>query len=164
MRYTLGSHPADHISAHGQLRMPRLVFLVGFMGAGKSTVGGLWHFSWAGNSRIWMNASWPGSSVPWKIFRDSGETEFRRAEHAALRALLVGVPCIAPGSRIGRRSLCSSGERKSACASRRAMPSFLTLRWKCFSGVVSRSSRWNVRCGAVRKNLRKLYRPVAHTI
>lgn len=89
MDTTLGSHPADHISTHGQLRMPRLVFLVGFMGAGKSTVGKALalHLGWEFEDLDERIVAREQRSVE-VIFRESGETEFRRAEHAALRALL----------------------------------------------------------------------------
>jgi shikimate kinase len=65
------------------------VFLVGFMGAGKSSVG----------RALSRQLGWPfedlderiqareGLSIE-RIFRQSGEAEFRRAEHAALRELL----------------------------------------------------------------------------
>jgi shikimate kinase len=67
----------------------RSVFLVGFMGAGKSSVG----------RALSRQLGWPfedlderiqareGLSIE-RIFRHSGEAEFRRAEHAALRELL----------------------------------------------------------------------------
>jgi shikimate kinase len=67
----------------------RSVFLVGFMGAGKSSVG----------RALSRQLGWPfedlderiqareGLSIE-RIFRQSGEAEFRRAEHAALRELL----------------------------------------------------------------------------
>lgn len=65
------------------------LFLVGFMGAGKTSVG----------RALAQRLNWPfedlderierleGRSVP-EIFRDSGESEFRRAEHAALKQVL----------------------------------------------------------------------------
>lgn len=65
------------------------MFLVGFMGAGKTTVGRAlgqrlnWLFEDL-DDRIVLRQ---GRSVA-EIFRDSGEEEFRRAEHAALRELL----------------------------------------------------------------------------
>jgi shikimate kinase len=67
----------------------RAVFLIGFMGAGKSSVG----------RALSRQLGWPfedlderiqareGLSIE-QIFQQSGEIEFRRAEHAALRALL----------------------------------------------------------------------------
>ena len=66
------------------------VFLVGFMGAGKSSVGLAlgqqlnWIFEDLDN-RIERRE---GRSVA-EIFRDSGEPEFRRAEHSALQHLLA---------------------------------------------------------------------------
>jgi shikimate kinase len=65
------------------------VFLVGFMGAGKSSVGRAlaqrlnWFFEDL-DERIERGE---GRTVA-EIFRDSGEAEFRRAEHIALRRLL----------------------------------------------------------------------------
>lgn len=65
------------------------IFLVGFMGAGKTSVG----------RALSRRLRWPfhdlddciqarsGRSIE-QIFRQSGESEFRREEHAALRALL----------------------------------------------------------------------------
>jgi shikimate kinase len=57
---------------------PSALFLVGFMGAGKTSVG------LALDKRIEQREK---RTVP-EIFRDSGELEFRRAEHAALREVL----------------------------------------------------------------------------
>jgi len=65
------------------------VFLVGFMGAGKSTVGRAlsqrlnWMFEDL-DDRIERRE---GRSVA-EIFRDSGESEFRRAERAALQSVM----------------------------------------------------------------------------
>jgi shikimate kinase len=67
----------------------RAVFLVGFMGAGKTSVGRSlgrrlgWSFEDL-DDRIQARA---GRSIP-EIFRDLGETEFRRLETASLRELL----------------------------------------------------------------------------
>jgi shikimate kinase len=67
----------------------RTIFLVGFMGAGKSSVG----------AALSRNLGWPfedlderietqeGRSIE-QIFQQSGETEFRRIEHVALRSLI----------------------------------------------------------------------------
>jgi shikimate kinase len=69
---------------------PSAVFLVGFMGAGKTSVGRKlsarlgWDFEDL-DERI---QSLEGRPIA-EIFRDSGEAEFRRAEHAALRQLLA---------------------------------------------------------------------------
>ncbi|HET7441763.1 MAG TPA: shikimate kinase [Terriglobales bacterium] len=68
------------------------IFLVGFMGAGKTSVGQAlarrlgWLFEDLDN-RIEQRE---GRSIA-QIFRDSGENEFRRAEHAALRGMLQEV-------------------------------------------------------------------------
>jgi shikimate kinase len=67
----------------------RAVVLIGFMGAGKSSVGRAlgellgWPFEDL-DTRIELRE---GRKVP-EIFRDSGETAFRRAEHTALKELL----------------------------------------------------------------------------
>jgi shikimate kinase len=65
------------------------LFLVGFMGAGKTSVGQTLaqHLNWSFedlDSRIEQREQ---RTVP-EIFRDSGEREFRRAEHAALQDVL----------------------------------------------------------------------------
>ena len=65
------------------------VFLVGFMGAGKTSVGRLLgqQLNWAFedlDDRIEQREQ----RTVRTIFRESGEPEFRRAEHDALRALL----------------------------------------------------------------------------
>jgi shikimate kinase len=73
----------------GETRSHRAVFLVGFMGAGKSSVGRAlgqrlnWDFEDL-DDRIEHRE---GRAVA-EIFRDSGEQGFRQAEHAALRHLL----------------------------------------------------------------------------
>ena len=65
------------------------VFLVGFMGAGKSSVGRALgqRLNWAFEDLDDRIAAREGRTVA-EIFRDSGESEFRRAEHAALQHLL----------------------------------------------------------------------------
>lgn len=69
------------------------VFLVGFMGAGKSSVGRAlgrrlnWIFEDL-DERIQQRV---GRRIP-EIFRDFGEAEFRRVEHEALRDLLRELP------------------------------------------------------------------------
>jgi shikimate kinase len=76
---------------------PRAVFLVGFMGAGKTSVGRVlaallgWRFVDL-DDRIVQRE---GRSVP-EIFEHSGEAAFRRAESAALRELLaeLNVPAV----------------------------------------------------------------------
>jgi shikimate kinase len=66
------------------------VVLIGFMGAGKSSVGRVlseqlgWQFEDL-DERIERREQ----RTVAEIFRDSGESEFRRAEHAALRELLL---------------------------------------------------------------------------
>ena len=85
-----GSRPEANSSAHGRPSALRAVFLVGFMGAGKSTVG----------RALARQMNWPFEDLDERlqarekrsieqIFRESGEAEFRRAEHEALRELLA---------------------------------------------------------------------------
>jgi len=61
------------------------VFLVGFMGAGKSSVGRALgqRLNWVFEDLDDRIEAREGRCVV-EIFRDSGESEFRRAEHAAL--------------------------------------------------------------------------------
>ena len=68
---------------------PKAVFLVGFMGAGKSSVGRALavRLGWTFEDLDERIERREGRSVP-EIFRDSGEPEFRQVEHAALRELL----------------------------------------------------------------------------
>ncbi len=65
------------------------MFLVGFMGAGKSTVGRTLsqHLNWVFEDLDDRIERRERRSVA-TIFRDSGEPEFRRAEQAALQSLL----------------------------------------------------------------------------
>ncbi len=65
------------------------VFLVGFMGAGKTSVGRALgqRLNWIFEDLDDRIAAREGRSVA-EIFRDLGESEFRRAEHNALKHLL----------------------------------------------------------------------------
>ncbi len=89
MRTSPGAEPEANPSARGPVSAVRAVFLVGFMGAGKTTVGRAlsrrlgWPFEDL-DERIQIRE---GRTVP-QIFRESGEAEFRRAERAALRQLV----------------------------------------------------------------------------
>ena len=73
----------------GRRQQTRAVILIGFMGAGKSSVGRAlgeelgWTFEDL-DERIELRERRKVS----EIFRDSGESGFRRAEHAALKELL----------------------------------------------------------------------------
>ena len=73
------------------------IFLVGFMGAGKSTVGQALgrHLNWGFEDLDERIERREGRSVA-EIFRDSGEPAFRRAERAALQDVIeelsAGVP------------------------------------------------------------------------
>jgi shikimate kinase len=66
------------------------VILIGFMGAGKSSVGRALgeQLGWTFQDLDERVESREGRKVP-EIFRESGETEFRRAEHEALKELLL---------------------------------------------------------------------------
>src|SRR2546428_2697763 len=89
MRTRTGSHGEVELSAAERVPV-RTVFLVGFMGAGKSSVG----------RALSLQLGWPfedlderiqareGRTIE-QIFQQSGEAEFRRAEHAALRELIA---------------------------------------------------------------------------
>jgi shikimate kinase len=67
----------------------RAVILIGFMGAGKSSVGRALgeQLGWTFEDLDERIERREGRKVP-EIFRDSGEAGFRRAEHTALRELL----------------------------------------------------------------------------
>jgi shikimate kinase len=84
-----GSRPRVHRNTGRNALAIRAIFLVGFMGAGKTSVGRAlgqrlnWLFEDLDN-RIERRE---GRTVP-EIFRDSGEPAFRRAEHEALQELL----------------------------------------------------------------------------
>jgi len=89
MRSKPGSRSAARSAARREGREARPVFLVGFMGAGKTSVG----------LALSRRLGWPFEDLDDRIvarerrtiaaiFRDSGEKEFRRAEHAALQELL----------------------------------------------------------------------------
>lgn len=67
----------------------RALFLVGFMGAGKTSVGRMLaeQLNWAFEDLDDRIERREHRTVA-EIFRDSGEPEFRRAEHAALRDVL----------------------------------------------------------------------------
>jgi shikimate kinase len=89
MRTGPGSRSAANPLARERVREGRAVFLVGFMGAGKTTVGralsrrlGLPFEDL--DDRIQRRQ---GKTIE-QIFRESGEAEFRKAETAALRELL----------------------------------------------------------------------------
>jgi shikimate kinase len=86
------SHAAVNPSARERVRDSWIVFLVGFMGAGKSSVGR------ALSRRLGLPfedlddriENREGKSIE-QIFRESGESEFRRVETAALRELIEEV-------------------------------------------------------------------------
>lgn len=87
-----GLRPTANRLARDRLPELRTVFLVGFMGAGKTTVGqalsrrlGLPFEDL--DDRIQLRE---GKSIE-QIFRESGEAEFRKVETAALRELLAEI-------------------------------------------------------------------------
>jgi shikimate kinase len=88
MRTRPGGQPEARLSAPAS--GVRAVFLVGFMGAGKSSVGRAlsrrlgWRFEDL-DERIQARER----RTIEHIFQQSGEAEFRRAEHSAFRELLV---------------------------------------------------------------------------
>jgi shikimate kinase len=85
--------PGSH--AGGAVRPPGFrgtVFLVGFMGAGKSCVGQALsrRLGWRFQDLDKVIEAREGRSIE-EIFSESGEAEFRRVEHAALRELLASL-------------------------------------------------------------------------
>jgi shikimate kinase len=97
----LKKHSGQHVGARKRTAVrrkrlpaaPRIsrnaVFLVGFMGAGKTSVGRALgaHLNWAFEDLDDRIQQREGRTVA-EIFRDSGEPSFRHAEHAALRQIL----------------------------------------------------------------------------
>jgi len=89
MTTPLGSH-ADPITPERQSASAvRAIFLVGFMGAGKTSVGKVLgrRLGWAFEDLDNRVQARERRTVE-QIFRESGEADFRRAETAALRELL----------------------------------------------------------------------------
>jgi shikimate kinase len=87
---------AENSSGSERLRVARTVCLVGFMGAGKSSVGrALAGRFGCGFVDLDDRIEAREERTIAEIFRQSGEAEFRRAEHAALRDLLseLGSSC-----------------------------------------------------------------------
>jgi shikimate kinase len=76
-----------------QTASTRRVFLIGFMGAGKTSVGRALaqRLGWSFQDLDDVIESRQGISIA-QIFADSGEVEFRRIETAALRGLLQQEP------------------------------------------------------------------------
>lgn len=81
-------------STEGRRLPGNAVFLVGFMGAGKTSVGRALgqRLNWVFEDLDDRIAAREGRSVA-EIFRESGESEFRRAEHAALQSVLEELRC-----------------------------------------------------------------------
>jgi shikimate kinase len=86
-----GSLPDISLSAQRRVQEIRVIFLVGFMGAGKTTVGRelAQRLGWAFEDLDDRVQSREGRMID-EIFQNSGEAEFRRYEHLALRELLLG--------------------------------------------------------------------------
>ena len=89
MKSHSGSHADPKTPAYQSASPVRAVFLVGFMGAGKTSVGKVLarHLDWRFEDLDDRLQNRERRSVE-QIFRESGETAFRRAETAALRELL----------------------------------------------------------------------------
>ncbi len=92
MKARPGSLPGENSLAGESVPVVRAVCLVGFMGAGKSSVGRSLGQRWGWrfvdlDERIQVREQ---RSIE-EIFRESGEAEFRRTEHAALRELLLDI-------------------------------------------------------------------------
>jgi shikimate kinase len=81
--------PGRKVQEPGNESGTRSVILIGFMGAGKSSVGRALaeQLGWSFEDLDERIERREGRRVS-EIFRDSGESEFRRAEHAALREVL----------------------------------------------------------------------------
>jgi shikimate kinase len=88
MRTRTGSHGEVELSATERVPV-RTVFLVGFMGAGKSSVGRALsvRLGWGFEDLDDRIQAREGRSIG-QIFSESGEAEFRRAETDALRELI----------------------------------------------------------------------------
>jgi len=88
MRTGTGSHGEVKLSPAERVPV-RTVFLVGFMGAGKSSVGRALsqRLGWGFEDLDDRIQAREGRSIG-QIFRESGEAEFRRAEADALRELI----------------------------------------------------------------------------
>ncbi len=95
MRTRTGSHREVELSATERVPV-RTVFLVGFMGAGKSSVGRALslRLGWGFEDLDDRIQAREGRSIG-QIFRESGERGFRRVEADALRELL-GEPVSSP--------------------------------------------------------------------
>ena len=80
VRKRVAARPAD---------LSHAIFLVGFMGAGKTSVGRLLarRLNWIFEDLDDLIERREGRRIA-EIFRDSGETDFRHAEHTALRQVL----------------------------------------------------------------------------
>ena len=138
------------------------VFLVGFMGAGKSSVGRALgqRLNWIFEDLDDRIEAREGRTVA-EIFRDSGESEFRRAEHAALQHVLEELRGGGRQNRcLGRRRL--RAERKCGAAeSIAACPRFFWTRRSrnCGSAVVRRQRETGTERPLLRsmEQFRKLY-------
>lgn len=89
MRTRPGLRPVVNPVAREAAPRVRAIFLVGFMGAGKTSVGRVLsrRLGWPFEDLDDRIVTREGRLIK-EIFRDSGEAEFRRVESAALRELL----------------------------------------------------------------------------
>jgi shikimate kinase len=90
MKSTPDSPAEKDMSAAAPVTTPRAIVLVGFMGAGKTSVGRILggQLGWVFEDLDDLIQAREQRTIE-EIFRDSGEPEFRRAEHAALRDVLA---------------------------------------------------------------------------
>jgi shikimate kinase len=81
-----------NVATQGGVSAPTVVFLIGFMGAGKTSVGRLLgeRLNWVFEDLDDRIERRERRTVA-QIFRESGEAAFRRAEHSALQELLDGL-------------------------------------------------------------------------
>lgn len=81
-----------NVATQGGLSAPSVVFLIGFMGAGKTSVGRLLgeRLNWVFEDLDDRIERRERRTVA-QIFRESGEAAFRRAEHSALQELIEGL-------------------------------------------------------------------------
>ncbi len=136
------SQPVTPSRAFSAARAAQRVALVGFMGAGKTTVGRElarrlhWEFVDLDDTIVARE----GRSVA-EIFRDAGEAAFRRAETAALRAVLRGpattqglVLALGGGAYVQARNVALLERARVAVIFLDAAPEILLKRC-CASGV-----------------------------
>lgn len=137
-----------------QTEMSASLFLVGFMGAGKSTVAAaLSHLT--GVPRVDLDQlviEQTGRTIP-EIFASSGEQTFRTAESSALRSLCDGgTRIIATGGGVVGR------EENWACMRRQGLVVYLQAGWEVLAGRIGAGEGRPLASGAERARLRRLWR------